>query len=164
MMPCTTLSPDYRIAGRFEKRSRANAATQQTRIAALHIDIHDFKQLNDTLGNSAGDYILRYVARVLSNTASGKDFIVRIGSDEFVVLTPFNGDTTLLETKAVQLMEALAGTVDYRGEICIPLRVTTSPCPSPTRHSPLPSHVMSYGERKKRSPKPLSALLSQQSD
>ncbi|HZV00993.1 MAG TPA: GGDEF domain-containing protein [Planctomycetota bacterium] len=63
----------------FERR-RENS----TRYALLLIDIDNFKQINDTLGHSAGDVVLRAVGRAL-RTNTG-DRVFRVGGEEFAVL------------------------------------------------------------------------------
>ncbi len=54
---------------------------------AVHfIDIDQFKQVNDTLGHSRGDQLLKIAAERLRKTAGPLDVVARFGGDEFVVL------------------------------------------------------------------------------
>ena len=54
--------------------------------AALYIDVDDFKNVNDSLGEAAGDRILVAVAARLSSVLRAADTLGRMGGDEFVVL------------------------------------------------------------------------------
>lgn len=54
--------------------------------ALLHLDLDNFKQVNDLLGHTAGDRLLGEVARVLGRAVRSRDHVARIGGDEFVLI------------------------------------------------------------------------------
>jgi diguanylate cyclase (GGDEF)-like protein len=54
--------------------------------ALLLIDLNHFKEINDTLGHSAGDQVLVESARRLKATAQPDDLVARLGGDEFAIL------------------------------------------------------------------------------
>jgi diguanylate cyclase (GGDEF)-like protein len=54
--------------------------------SVLFIDLDNLKDINDSLGHSAGSAFLVEMAKLLENTFRGTDVIGRIGGDEFAVL------------------------------------------------------------------------------
>lgn len=62
----------------------ARAAGEE--VAVAFIDIDHFKLVNDSLGHSAGDDLLRRVAARISDEVGGDGIVSRVGGDEFVVV------------------------------------------------------------------------------
>ena len=54
--------------------------------ALVLVDIDTFKTINDTMGHSVGDAVIKRVASALSSAFRGGDHICRIGGDEFAVI------------------------------------------------------------------------------
>jgi diguanylate cyclase (GGDEF)-like protein len=72
----------------MERMERAIRASRQHRnmFAILFMDLDGFKIINDSLGHSAGDEILKAFAQKLLHCVRGGDTVARLGGDEFVVL------------------------------------------------------------------------------
>jgi diguanylate cyclase (GGDEF)-like protein len=63
-----------------------NAASTNTKVALLYLDLDNFKHINDALGHRTGDDVLVAIARTLGEAIGGQDRLARIGGDEFTVL------------------------------------------------------------------------------
>ena len=65
-----------------------SAATGQHRMAVHLIDVERFKNINDSLGQSAGDALLRQIAQWIARTAGDVNLVARFGSNHFAVVRP----------------------------------------------------------------------------
>jgi diguanylate cyclase (GGDEF)-like protein/PAS domain S-box-containing protein len=68
------------------KQEITYAHRRNRRAAVLFIDLDNFKWVNDTLGHSAGDKLLKTVAERLQGSVREEDTVARLGGDEFVMV------------------------------------------------------------------------------
>jgi diguanylate cyclase (GGDEF)-like protein/PAS domain S-box-containing protein len=101
----------------------AHAKRQHTPVAVMFLDLDRFKYVNDTLGHSLGDELLRAVAERLRGALREEDTIARMGGDEFTVLLADLSSADDAATIAQKLLEAIAAPLHVEGH---ELYVTTS--------------------------------------
>jgi len=102
------------------------ARRSQTPVAALFIDLDNFKSINDTLGHGAGDELLRAVSSRLEGVVRDTDALGRLGGDEFVVVAEGVSLAAGPELIAERLLEALAQPFKLESSEGTPLTVTAS--------------------------------------
>jgi diguanylate cyclase (GGDEF)-like protein/PAS domain S-box-containing protein len=83
--PLTGLPNRALVLDRAE-RMLAEARRNKRPVAALFIDLDNFKGINDSLGHQVGDQLLMAVATRLRHAVREADTVGRLGGDEFVVL------------------------------------------------------------------------------
>ena len=93
------------------EQALGRAEREHTAVALLLLDLDNFKQVNDSLGHSAGDALLLECAERLKSHVRQSDTAARLGGDEFILLLPdlaSGGKTGILEALARKVQEALA--------------------------------------------------------
>jgi diguanylate cyclase (GGDEF)-like protein len=101
------------------------ARHSNTPVAALFIDLDNFKAINDTLGHSAGDELLRAVAARLDAVVRDVDAVGRQGGDEFVIVAPEMSLLAAGELVAERVLHALRRPI-LIGEDQTPVTITAS--------------------------------------
>jgi diguanylate cyclase (GGDEF)-like protein len=86
----------------------ARARRDATPLAAVFIDLDNFKLINDTLGHRAGDELLCAVTARLQSAVRDTDTLGRLGGDEFVVIADELSLAAGPELIAERLLEALS--------------------------------------------------------
>lgn len=94
------------------RKSLVEALVDELPVTILLLDLDSFKEVNDTLGHSAGDAVLKEVARRLEAICSDAIISARLGGDEFVALLPGN-DARVAMQFAERLLESIARPYEY---------------------------------------------------
>ena len=109
--------PNRRFLDQLLAEKAGNVALRSP-LTILHIDLDRFKEINDTLGHAAGDEILKHVAGLLTQHLPPRDFVARIGGDEFVVVSEMPAENGYYETLSRQIIEAFSTPIIFEGHEC----------------------------------------------
>ncbi|MDA8442754.1 MAG: EAL domain-containing protein, partial [Peptococcaceae bacterium] len=83
----------------------AQSHRRKAQVAILFIDLDRFKLINDTLGHSMGDQLLRATSERLQTRLREGDTVARQGGDEFLVLLPALGSESQAALVAQQILD-----------------------------------------------------------
>jgi diguanylate cyclase (GGDEF)-like protein len=92
------------------ERRLEDALTDHEPVALLLLDLKHFKEVNDTLGHLAGDWVLVQVARRLTDAAGPDALVTRFGGDEFAILLP-----EAVSARSEDILEEFAEPVEVDG-------------------------------------------------
>jgi diguanylate cyclase (GGDEF)-like protein/PAS domain S-box-containing protein len=104
-------------------KALAGASRRNDKVALLFLDLDGFKIINDSLGHSVGDLLLKQIADRLKRFSRDQDTVARLGGDEFLIVLSDVKDIPDAAVAAERLMDAMAGGFVVQGH---PLSVSCS--------------------------------------
>lgn len=102
----TKLPNRFLLMDRME-HSLTTARRENKIVGVFMIDLDRFKIINDSMGHTHGDSILKQVSQRLSDTLRERDTLARFGGDEFIVIVEDANDESVFATIATKLLNAL---------------------------------------------------------
>jgi len=102
------------LADRLAK-AMASARRRGEKVAILFLDLDRFKNINDSLGHSVGDLLLKEAAERLKKWAREQDTVARLGGDEFVVVLTGVKDVAGAASAANRLIKAMSAEFMIQG-------------------------------------------------
>ena len=113
--------PNRRYLDQHLCQVMAEHAAARTGAALMHMDLDRFKPINDTIGHSAGDHVLRVVAgilrqRLLDSGLTG-GFVARVGGDEFVIVVQ-SDNRAAIAAFARALISEISQPIRIKGHDC----------------------------------------------
>lgn len=114
--PLTGIANRGALYRRLEELLEAQEAHHQ--FALMHIDLDDFKLVNDNYGHAAGDRLLKQTAAVLKAGSGPHDLAARIGGDEFALVLSDPPEKLALLDLAHDLLLDIARPIRFDGHRC----------------------------------------------
>ena len=91
----------------LERALGAAADQEGRRVGVLHVDLDNFRSINDTFGATIGDEVLRTIGGRLADLADRHVDIGRIGVDEFLVVVSGDGPSMAFDARLGRLAEEI---------------------------------------------------------
>jgi diguanylate cyclase (GGDEF)-like protein/PAS domain S-box-containing protein len=107
--------PNRALLGDRLKHAIARADRAGALLAVMILDLDNFKEVNDALGQAVGDQVLSEAARRLQSCLRGIDTFARLGDDEFAVLLEGALDINEISVVAQRLLAAVAERAEVGG-------------------------------------------------
>ena len=79
----------------------------------VYIDLDEFKMVNDELGHSTGDELLKTTARRVAEALPASSLLARVGGDEFVAVVPRGADA--IQDVAGEMIARLSAPIEIEG-------------------------------------------------
>ncbi|TPK97687.1 MULTISPECIES: EAL domain-containing protein [unclassified Mesorhizobium] len=96
------------------------AHRRRERLAVIQLDLDRFKQINDTLGHAAGDYVLVVTAQRMRDSCRASDLCARLGGDEFVMILNGAGTTEDIHALAKRILDEINEPITFQGTTIMP--------------------------------------------
>lgn len=92
------------------------ARRRKRHVAVVFIDLDNFKFVNDGMGHSVGDKLLKQVAGILSETVRADDTVARIGGDEFLLVLGDIGNPANVASVGEKLLKKINSKITLDGQ------------------------------------------------
>jgi diguanylate cyclase (GGDEF)-like protein len=114
-------------------------------VAALFLDLDDFKQINDEHGHLVGSHVLMEMAAVILSSIRDTDAVARYGGDEFVIVLPDTG--TELAGQVAERIRNRINRHNFNGGRRLQLSLTASfGCASFPKHASSPQQLIACAD------------------
>jgi len=101
-----------RLAHEISKSNRSDLP-----LALLFLDLDRFKEVNDTLGHSMGDTLLKITAQRLKDSLRKTDTIARLGGDEFTIILSELEDISIVYRVTQSILNSIAKPYQLNNEL-----------------------------------------------
>ncbi len=98
------------------EQALARADRKGSLVTLMFLDLDGFKAINDTLGHSSGDELLKEVARRIERRVRGSDTVARLGGDEFAIILEDMSDAQDAGPVAREILDIISEPLVLNGQ------------------------------------------------
>ncbi|MFC1685004.1 EAL domain-containing protein [Pseudomonadota bacterium] len=110
-----TSLPNRTLCRERMEQELKNARRRNKKMAVLFLDLDRFKDINDSLGHSAGDLLLVQAAQRLKNCVRDTDTVARLGGDEFTIILTDIENTQAIQRISEKIIDSMAEQFNIQG-------------------------------------------------
>jgi len=114
---CTSLPNRLLFLDRINQAA-TQAQRNQSEFSVFFVDLDHFKHINDSIGHSAGDEVLRCVGERMKALVRECDTVARYGGDEFVLILRSSGNEEVMERLAHKLIKSINKPIPFGHHLC----------------------------------------------
>lgn len=120
-------------------------------MALMLIDFDEFKLINETLGHSMGDQVLKAAATRLARCIGEEDFIARLGGDEFIILLHHSNSeaATKVAEKVISVLSRFFHFGEYQIKLSASIGISSYPADGVTTSELLKNADIAMNQAKK---------------
>ncbi len=107
--------PNRLLFDEMLNKALPNASRKGESLAVIFLDLDRFKVINDTLGHTLGDKLLKEVAQRLNDSLRKGDTVARWGGDEFIILLPRVNNIEEVTQVAERILQTLENAFHLQG-------------------------------------------------
>lgn len=99
------------------KKALDQSSVSKQSVSLAILDLDNFKNINDSLGHEAGDFVLKESAKRIQKSINNSGVLFRLGGDEFVILIEKSSSAAALNTSIAELLQILAKPYYFKGKV-----------------------------------------------
>jgi len=112
--------PLTELPNRLVAKSKMDQAIKETnstggKAALFFIDVDNFKRVNDSLGHTVGDHLLKSLVQRLTSCLREEDTLSRVSGDEFLVVSPGIHKTDVVQSIAERMRRSISSPLEVDG-------------------------------------------------
>jgi diguanylate cyclase (GGDEF)-like protein len=137
---------NYRYLMKSLESEYKRAARYNRTMSILMIDIDYFKELNDTFGHLAGDFVIKKIALLFKDNVRSTDIVARYGGDEIAIVLPETNKKEALEVAKKLKQEIQGDAFSWRGR-SIEVRISIGIASAPSKGIENPEDLLNAADR-----------------
>lgn len=93
-----------------------NVITKYPKAIIVIIDIDNFRHINSTLGYSTGDFCIKHIAKILSETVGDTEYVAKTSGEQFAIIFAFEKNDQVIFNKIEFILKKIRKPIEFGGQ------------------------------------------------